>query len=71
MTFLRAERHTHWVIVLVVCATLTIPFVKLFPHAGLPAWLGVFGIVPFVAPIFLWLLFLWPLAFKRWPGDPA
>lgn len=55
----------HWLIVLIVIATITIPFIKLFPRAGLPAWLGVFGIVPFVA-----LVFLWVLAFKRWPGDP-
>lgn len=52
-------------ILLILFGGLTIPFVKLFPRVGLPAWLGIFGFVPFVA-----LIFLWVLAFKRWPGDP-
>lgn len=56
----------HWlIVVLIPFATVTIPLVKLFPRAGLPAWLGLFGIVPVIA-----LIFLWVLAFKRWPGDP-
>jgi hypothetical protein len=54
----------HGVIVLVYLASVTIPFVKIFPRAGLPAWLGVVGLVPFAPLIFLWLL-----AFKKWPDD--
>jgi len=40
--------------------------VKIFPRAGLPGWIGIFGIVPFVPFVFLWML-----AYRQWPQDKA
>ena len=54
----------HWLIVLGYLASVTVPFIKIFPRAGIPGWIGVFGIIPFVP-----LVFLWMLAFKHWPSD--
>jgi hypothetical protein len=54
----------HWLIPLGYIASVTVPFYKIFPRAGIPAWIAVFGVVPFVA-----LTFLWMLAFMRWPQD--
>lgn len=56
----------HWMILLGYIASVTVPFAKIFPRAGIPAWIAVFGVVPFVALIFLWIL-----AFMRWPQDDA
>jgi hypothetical protein len=54
----------HWIIVLAYFASVTVPFYRIFPRAGIPAWIAVFGVVPFVALIFLWIL-----AFMKWPQD--
>lgn len=54
----------HWLIVLILCAAIVIPFWKLLPRAGIPGWVAIFSVVPFVA-----LIFLWVLAFKKWPQD--
>jgi hypothetical protein len=54
----------HWIVLLGYIASVTVPFFKIFPRAGIPAWIGIFGVVPFVA-----LIFLWMLAFMRWPED--
>lgn len=54
----------HWIVVLVYFASATIPFYKLFPRAGVPRWIALFGILP-GAP----LGFLWMLAFMKWPED--
>ena len=54
----------HWIIFLLVAVSLTVPFMKILPRAGIPGWIGIFGLIPFVP-----LVFLWVLAFKRWPGD--
>ena len=54
----------HWLILAIVLATVTIPFAKIFPRAGIPGWVAIFGILPFVP-----LVFLWVLAFKTWPTD--
>jgi hypothetical protein len=56
----------HWIIVLAYIASVTVPFFRIFPRAGIPAWIGVFGVVPFVP-----LIFLWMLAFMKWPQDDA
>jgi hypothetical protein len=56
----------HWIVVLGYLASVTVPFFKIFPRAGIPAWIGVFGVIPFVA-----LIFLWMLAFMKWPQDNA
>ena len=54
----------HWLILAIVAATVTIPFMKILPRAGIPGWVGIFGIVPVVP-----LVFLWVLALKTWPSD--
>ena len=43
---------------------IVVPFIRIFARAGIPFWIALFAIVPFV-PIVL----LWVLAFSRWPGD--
>jgi hypothetical protein len=54
------------IIILGYIASVTVPFFKIFPRAGIPAWIAVFGVVPLVP-----LIFLWMLAFMRWPQDDA
>ena len=54
----------HWIIVLTYLASVTIPFYKIFPRAGVPGWFAFFGLIPFVP-----LVFLWALAFMKWPED--
>ena len=54
----------HWIIFLFVAASATIPFFRIFPRAGIPGWVGLFGLVPLMPFVFLWIL-----AFKKWPGD--
>ena len=54
----------HWLVLIVFIATATVPFFKIFPRAGIPAWVAVLGVLPIVP-----LIFLWVLAFKKWPGD--
>lgn len=43
-----------------------VPFWKIFPRAGMSPWLSLFSIIPIIS-----VLFLWVLAFKKWPGDEA
>ena len=54
----------HWLVLAIFAATVTIPFMKILPRAGIPGWVGIFGIVPVVP-----LVFLWVLALKKWPSD--
>jgi hypothetical protein len=54
----------HWIVVLCYLASITVPFFKIFPRAGIPGWVGLFGIIHLVA-----LVFLWVLAFMKWPQD--
>lgn len=56
----------HWIVLFGYIASVTVPFFRIFPRAGIPAWIGVFGVIPFVA-----LIFLWMLAFMKWPQDNA
>jgi hypothetical protein len=56
----------HWIVLLGYIASVTVPFFRIFPRAGIPAWIGVFGVVPLVPLIFLWIL-----AFMKWPQDGA
>ena len=55
----------HWLLVLIVAVLIIVPFWRILPRAGIPKWFGLLAIVPGFA-----LLFLWILAFKRWPNDP-
>ena len=55
-----------WLIVLAYIASVTVPFYKILPRAGIPAWIAVFGVVPMIP-----LIFLWMLAFMKWPQDDA
>jgi hypothetical protein len=54
----------HWIIFLAVLASVTVPFMRILPRAGIPGWVGVLGVIPLTPLIFLWIL-----AFKKWPGD--
>ena len=54
----------HLPLVLIVIAAVVIPFWRILPRAGIPGWFAVLAFIPGVA-----LLYLWILAFKRWPGD--
>lgn len=54
----------HWMVVLIYLASVTVPFIKIFPRAGIPGWVGILGIVPLVPLVFLWIL-----AFMKWPQD--
>jgi hypothetical protein len=56
----------HWLIVILWLAAFIVPLWRLLPRAGIPAWVALFGLIPF-AIIVLW----WVLAFKRWPGDAS
>jgi hypothetical protein len=55
-----------WLMVLAYIKSVTIPFYKIFQRAGIPAWTAVFGVVPMVP-----LIFLWMLAFMKWSQDTA
>jgi len=41
------------------------PFFKILARIGLPSWIAIFAAMPLVPIVFLWLL-----AFSRWPGHP-
>jgi hypothetical protein len=53
-----------WLIAVAYIASTTIPFFKIFPRAGVPGWMGLFGLLP-GAPI----VYVWVLAFMKWPQD--
>lgn len=50
----------------IVIAAQVIPFWRILPRAGLPAWLALLTVFPLIT-----LVLLWVMAFKRWPGDDA
>jgi hypothetical protein len=52
------------VVWLLVAAVIVVPFWRILPRAGLPAWLSLLALFPFLA-----LALLWIMALKRWPGD--
>jgi hypothetical protein len=54
----------HWLILILDATIFTIPFCKIFPRAGIPWWVGLFGCIPFVPVVFIWVL-----SFKKWPQD--
>jgi hypothetical protein len=54
----------HWLILIILFLLIVVPFMKILPRAGIPGWIGIFAIIPFVSVILLWVL-----ALKRWPGD--
>ena len=43
---------------------IVVPFWRILPRAGIPSWVALLSILPFVAIILLWIL-----AFRPWPGD--
>ncbi len=45
--------------ILVLGALLIIPFWKILPRNGIPNWVAIFAVIPFVA-----LVLLWVVAFK-------
>jgi hypothetical protein len=60
-----AQSLALWLSAYVVLKLLiVVPFIRIFSRAGIPFWIALFAMVPFV-PIVL----LWVLAFTRWPGD--
>lgn len=52
----------HWGIVLTWAIVLIVPFWKIFRRTGIPPALSLLAPIPFMV-----VLFLWVLAFKRWP----
>lgn len=42
---------------------LVVPFWRLLPRIGIPAWVSVVAVVPFAAIVLLWIV-----AFSRWEG---
>lgn len=55
----------HWLIVLVWLAVIGVPFWRIVRRTGNPAALSLLIFVPLVN-----LVFLWWLAFGRWPATP-
>ena len=45
-----------WLWGLVWAALVIVPFWRLLPRFGMPSWLAIFGIIPIVAVILLWLM---------------
>lgn len=56
----------HWIIVFLLVLVVAVPFYRIFKRTGVPPFLAVFAVVPFVSIVFLWVV-----AFKPWPNDPA
>ncbi|PDQ19972.1 hypothetical protein CN311_16720 [Mesorhizobium sanjuanii] len=54
----------HWLILLIICVVLVVPYWRIFPRAGWPSALSLLMVVPLVNFVLLWIL-----AFKKWPGD--
>ncbi|TWI29824.1 hypothetical protein IQ26_04939 [Mesorhizobium tianshanense] len=54
----------HWLILLIFCALLIVPYWRIFPRAGWPSALSILMVVPLLNFVLLWVL-----AFKKWPGD--
>jgi hypothetical protein len=54
----------HWLILVILFLLIVVPFMKILPRAGIPGWIGLRAIIPFVPFILLWVL-----ALKKWPGD--
>ncbi|KAA0575807.1 hypothetical protein FZ983_24920 [Azospirillum sp. B21] len=58
----------HSIIVLLIFALFSmiwvVPFWRLFRRTGIPPMLSILAAIPFVAVIYLWVV-----AFKKWPSD--
>jgi len=53
----------------IISALVIIPFVKILPRNGIPAWVAFFAVIPLFAVILLWVV-----AFKEHletPGDKS
>ncbi len=48
-----------WMWMLIWAALLVIPFWRILPRSGIPAWVAVFAVIPLGA-----LILLWVVAFK-------
>ncbi|TIT02882.1 MAG: hypothetical protein E5W87_07945 [Mesorhizobium sp.] len=54
----------HWLILMIIFASLIVPYWRIFPRAGWPSALSILMVVPLLN-----LVLLWVVAFKKWPGD--
>ena len=45
-----------WLVWLIGAALVVIPFWRLLPRFGMPAWLSLFAFIPLVAFILLWVM---------------
>ncbi|WP_041358281.1 hypothetical protein [Nitrobacter hamburgensis] len=54
----------HWLIAILLTIAIVTPFWKIFGRLRIPRILSVFAIVPFVS-----ILYLWIIAYKKWPPD--
>ena len=48
---------------LILIFLLIVPFWRLLPRVGIPSWVAIVAVVPFVALVLLWIV-----AFSRWTG---
>ncbi|KQS82958.1 hypothetical protein [Rhizobium sp. Leaf384] len=56
----------HLLIVLIFAVGFVAPFWIIFKRTGLPAILSILTVLPLISIVFLWII-----ALKRWPNDPA
>lgn len=56
----------HWVIVALLALAVVVPFWKIFTRLEIPRVLAILAIVPFIS-----ILYLWIIAYKKWPSDAA
>ncbi|RMH46750.1 MAG: hypothetical protein D6688_04330 [Alphaproteobacteria bacterium] len=45
-----------WLMFLVFAVLVIVPFWRLLPRFGIPAWVAIFAIFPLVALILLWIM---------------
>ena len=45
-----------FVVVLIVAVLMVVPFWRLLPRFGIPAWVSIFSIIPLGALILLWIM---------------
>jgi len=50
----------------IFAALVVIPFWRILPRSGIPAWVSLFAVIPFVA-----LILLWVVAFKDQPDGQS
>lgn len=54
----------HWIIVILMVFAIVVPFWKIFARLNIPRALAIFAVIPFVS-----ILYLWIIAYRKWPTD--